>query len=49
MYKKEKNGFIIAVKEFDNTVTVTKKNTGKVVMTQTFSDHIKAMIVFNKL
>lgn len=43
-YRRVKNGRIITVEPWGNTVTVTDMS-GKVLGQEVFSDHIKAMIV----
>lgn len=46
---RKKNGYRITVKDWSNVVTVTNLDTGKVINTATFSDHIKAVLAAKAL
>ena len=46
---KVKNGFRVEVMPWDKVVTITKIETGEIVKKETFSDHIKAVMVAKAL
>jgi hypothetical protein len=49
VHRKVKNGYEITLQEWTDEVVVTEIATGKVVGRQTFSDYIKAYLVWQKL
>ena len=48
-YKKRKGLLEITVKAWDKTVTLTNIATKRIVASETFSDHIQAVLAFKAL
>ena len=48
-YNKTKNGFKITVKDWSSEIVITNAQTGTIVKRATFSDHIKAVMLAEKL
>lgn len=48
-YTREKNGYLIVVKKWDNTVSIYDAKTNELIKAIEFGDHVKAVAVAENL